>query len=150
MFADSEIKEGQADSHHLLISYLRFSASIRGCLYFGARGETRTHEYRICNPEPWPLGDARKTVGTTDEHGFTQIRKAINKNRWSLNPNLVLFLIRVYPRSSAVALRLERKERFELSRRVWKTRMFPATSLPHFGVRRQSEAATALWTWGED
>ena len=28
--------------------------------------------------------------------------------------------------------------------------MFPATSLPHFGVRRQSEAATALWTWGED
>ena len=25
---------------------------------------------------------------------------------------------------------LERKERFELSKRVWKTRMFPATSLP--------------------
>src|SRR5262245_15553803 len=25
---------------------------------------------------------------------------------------------------------LERKERFELSNRVWKTRMFPATSLP--------------------
>ena len=26
---------------------------------------------------------------------------------------------------------MERKERFELSKRVWKTRMFPATSLPH-------------------
>src|SRR5947207_2479074 len=25
---------------------------------------------------------------------------------------------------------MERKERFELSNRVWKTRMFPATSLP--------------------
>ncbi len=25
---------------------------------------------------------------------------------------------------------LERKERFELSKRVWKTRMLPATSLP--------------------
>ena len=51
----------------------------------GARGESRTHEYWICNPAPYPLGDARK---------------------------------------------LERKERFELSSRVWKTRMFPATSLP--------------------
>src|SRR6266404_2177295 len=30
---------------------------------------------------------------------------------------------------------LERKERFELSKRVWKTRMFPATSLPRrFGT----------------
>src|SRR5260370_30142740 len=56
-----------------------------GHVEIGARGETRTHEYRICNPAPWPLGDARK---------------------------------------------LERKERFELSNRVWKTRMFPATSLP--------------------
>jgi hypothetical protein len=50
----------------------------------------------------------------------------------------------------ATRAKLERKERFELSKRVWKTRMFPATSLPHFGVRRQSEAATALWIWGED
>ncbi|MEA2204623.1 MAG: hypothetical protein QOE77_1399 [Blastocatellia bacterium] len=33
----------------------------QGCLSytFGARGETRTREYRICNPAPWPLGDAR-------------------------------------------------------------------------------------------
>src|SRR5436190_13729313 len=60
-----------------------------------------------------------------------------------------LFLIRVYLRSSAADL-LERKERFELSNRVWKTRMFPATSLPGFGVRRQSEAATAPWIGGED
>src|ERR1044072_7952434 len=30
----------------------------------------------------------------------------------------------------ATRAKLERKERFELSRRVWKTRMFPATSLP--------------------
>src|SRR6266496_1513839 len=28
--------------------------------------------------------------------------------------------------------------------------MFPATSLPRFGVRRQREAATAPWIWGED
>src|SRR6266550_7280047 len=33
----------------------------------------------------------------------------------------------ILPTSS---LLLERKERFELSKRVWKTRMFPATSLP--------------------
>src|SRR6185369_5170684 len=55
------------------------------CWFSGARGENRTHEYRICSPVPLPLGDARE---------------------------------------------LERKERFELSSRVWKTRMFPATSLP--------------------
>ena len=30
----------------------------------------------------------------------------------------------------ATRAKLERKERFELSNRVWKTRMFPATSLP--------------------
>src|SRR5215831_7457975 len=39
-----------------------------------------------------------------------------------------LFLSFILPVSSLV---LERKERFELSSRVWKTRMFPATSLPH-------------------
>src|ERR1043165_7698666 len=33
------------------------------------------------------------------------------------------------------ARKLERKERFELSSRVWKTRMFPATSLPRRGRR---------------
>src|SRR6188474_2466429 len=65
--------------------------------FVGARGETRTHEYRGCNPAPWPLGDARK---------------------------------------------LERKERFELSNRVWKTRMFPATSLPRvIAAHRQLESA---------
>ena len=68
---------------------------------FGARGETRTHEYRICNPAPWPLGDARK---------------------------------------------LERKERFELSNRVWKTRMFPATSLP---LCDAGQGKPAPWLWGE-
>ena len=38
------------------------------------------------------------------------------------------------PRLGRLATRasLERKERFELSNRVWKTRMFPATSLPLF------------------
>lgn len=55
----------------------------------GARCESRTHECRICDPVPWPLGDARRS--------------------------------------------LEREERFELSNRVWKTRMFPATSLPPVG-----------------
>ena len=37
---------------------------------------------------------------------------------------------------------LERKERFELSKRVWKTRMFPATSLPRvIAAHRQLESA---------
>ena len=35
--------------------------------------------------------------------------------------------------------KLERKERFELSSRVWKTRMFPATSLPHFFLIRVTQ-----------
>ncbi len=43
-------------------------------------------------------------------------------------------------RQECLSYSLERKERFELSRRVWKTRMFPATSLPQeefriFGFR---------------
>jgi hypothetical protein len=44
-------------------------------------------------------------------------------------PTFVSFrsaLIRVHLR----LIFLERKERFELSKQVWKTRMFPATSLP--------------------
>ena len=40
------------------------------------------------------------------------------------------FAIRRLSRLATRAV-LERKERFELSSRVWKTRMFPATSLPH-------------------
>jgi hypothetical protein len=38
-------------------------------------------------------------------------------------------------RQLAIGNILERKERFELSRRVWKTRMFPATSLPQKDFR---------------
>ena len=40
------------------------------------------------------------------------------------------FAIRCLSRLATRAMKLERKERFELSSRVWKTRMFPATSLP--------------------
>ena len=43
---------------------------------------------------------------------------------------------------------LERKERFELSSRVWKTRMFPATSLPQVGAQVSGEAP-APSSWGE-
>src|SRR5438874_1999995 len=92
----------------------------------GARGEIRTHAYRICNPAPDRLATRAKL-----SRGLTRIdadRKEQNKKHDS-NGSMSFFLIRVYLRSSAADL-LERKERFELSNRVWKTRMFPATSLP--------------------
>src|SRR6185369_261678 len=69
------------------------------CWFSGARGEKRTHEYRICSPVPLPLGDARE---------------------------------------------LERKERFELSTRVWKTRMFPATSLPRMSCHKKAQKEKVL------
>src|SRR6185369_377930 len=69
------------------------------CWFSGARGENRTHEYRICSPVPLPLGDARE---------------------------------------------LERKERFELSSRVWKTRMFPATSLPRMSCHKKAQKEKVL------
>ena len=58
--------------------------------------------------------------------GLTRIRTDKKNNYLSVES----VLIRVYLRPSAADLVLERKERFELSNRVWKTRMFPATSLP--------------------
>ena len=46
-----------------------------------------------------------------------------------IEPTFRAFQTRTNP-SQLSDLKLERKERFELSSRVWKTRMFPATSLP--------------------
>src|SRR5215813_9031272 len=40
---------------------------------------------------------------------------------------------------------MERKERFELSSRVWKTRMFPATSLPQVALPAGLEPATSTF-----
>ena len=52
---------------------------------------------------------------------------------------------------------LERKERFELSNRVWKTRMFPATSLPQVAQAFQlalfhdaDPSDQRHWLWGEN
>ena len=71
--------------------------------------------------------------------------------------------IRADLRKSAAEFFLERKERFELSRRVWKTRMFPATSLPRviaicqFPIvselpnrffNRQSAIGNRQYSWG--
>jgi hypothetical protein len=45
----------------------------------------------------------------------------------------------------ATRARLERKERFELSRRVWKTRMFPATSLPQKNCENAELRDCGIW-----
>jgi hypothetical protein len=95
----------------------------------GARGETRTHDTGFAVRR---LGRLATRANLSRELTRIHADKRIGKITLP-----ALFVIRVYLRSSAADL-LERKERFE-SRQVgiWKTRMFPATSLPRFfGVRR--------------
>jgi hypothetical protein len=77
---------------------------------FGARGETRTHD----------TGFAIRRLGRL-------ATRAVLKNEGcKMNDKKVIHPSSFIPHP----LFLERKERFELSKQVWKTCMLPATSLP--------------------
>ena len=95
------------EKHDSQIWYWRKESNLHHALIWGLRLIRPLHYH--CATPAWRFG-------VKDEGGRMKNGCCISK------------LSSFIPHPSSLSL--ERKERFELSKRVWKTRMFPATSLP--------------------